>query len=177
MDRCDDRQEGLGRMAVLVGLPEHVRQLDELVDLARPLLLVEPLPVGRELPAVEVVRLDPLFLQQTQVGGRRAREHVHAEAAQLELARRRAEDLARLLEHVVDERARLVVHEPAAPAALVVPGLEDLQNLGSSWTRVRTGANRSPSRATRRRTSSCSKTSIEASPASRQASTSSQVTG
>src|SRR3954447_4055000 len=177
VDRRHDLQELVGRVASRLRLAEHVGQLDELVDLLRALLLTQVLPVRRELASVERVAVDAHRLQEAEVGSGRAREHVEAQAAQLELARRGAEDLARLLEHVVYEGARLVVDQPPAPAALVATRLEEVQNRGSSCTRVSTGPNRSPSRSTRARTSSCSNTSSDGSPASRQASTSSHATG
>jgi hypothetical protein len=58
------------------------------------------------------------LLQPLHVHGGRRSEHVDAERPQLELARRGTEDLARLLE-VVDEIARFLVDQPAAPASLV----------------------------------------------------------
>src|SRR5436309_3575183 len=121
----DDREELVGRVTAGLLLPEQVRELDELVDLPRALLLAQALPVRSELAAVELPPLDSAFLEVANVRGRGAREDVEAQAAQLKLARRGTEDLACLLEHLVDEGARLVVHEPPAPAALVATRLEE----------------------------------------------------
>src|SRR4051794_505589 len=119
-------------MGARLRLPQHVRKLDELIDLAPPLVLRQPLPVRRQLAAVEVLARHSLLLQMAQVGGGRAREDVEAEAAKLELARGRSEDLARLLEHVLHEVARLLVDKAPAPAPLVAARAEELQNRGSS---------------------------------------------
>src|SRR5215211_271996 len=106
-------------MAVRLYVAQHPRQLDELVDLLRALLARQPFPARRELTAVERLAVGAALLQPADVRGVAAGEDGQAQAAQLELARGRAEHLARLVEHLVDERARFVVDQPAAPSPLV----------------------------------------------------------
>src|SRR2546423_8024558 len=115
----DDVADLRGRLAIEVLAAEHVGQVDEALHPVLPGGLVEPLPVRRELAAIERFRVDAAALEPADVRVDGRCEHVAAEPLEAELARRRPEQLPRLLQLALHELARLVVDKPATEAALV----------------------------------------------------------